>query len=310
MHSQSDSRAAFTLVELLVVIAIIGVLVALLLPAVQAAREAARRMSCSNNIRQIALGMHNYHDTNSTLPINYGGNQQYNTNGTGRSWIAGLLPFIEQGNLANQIVAGAPLSNAANKLVSETPIPGLMCPSDGSNGRGKLPQRANVGDTRAITNYKAVAGGNWAWGDHNISQASTARWGGSNNGLDRGNGIICRNADNQTGNYTTFADVTDGTSNTFAIGEAVPAWCSHSWWYWFNGSTATCGVPLNYRKGKVNLPPALDDWGRNYSFFSQHPGGVYFAFVDGSARFVNDNIDITIYRESATMNGSEVNRLP
>lgn len=311
MRTRLEARQGFTLVELLVVIAIIGVLVALLLPAVQAAREAARRMSCSNNIRQLALAMHNHHDTTGQFPVNQGGNQQYNSNNTGRSWITDILPYMEQNNLYNTIKRNVALTDAQNKLASETVIPTLKCPSDG-NASGKLPSRANVGDTRAINNYKAVAGANWNWGDHTGVKQASGRWPNDPNGLDRGNGIICRNADNNTGNVTTFGDIKDGTSNTFAVGEAVPRWCTHTWWYWFNGSTATCGVPLNYRKGNtaVNLDSASGDWGRNYSFFSQHPGGAYFALCDGSARFISDNIDITIYREAATIQGGEVPRLP
>lgn len=309
MRTMRGNHSGFTLVELLVVIAIIGVLVALLLPAVQAAREAARRMSCSNNVKQLVLAIHTYHDANGVVPINYGGNQNYDGNGTGRSWIAGVLPNIEQGNLYNQIVNGANVNNSANLTVSLTVIPTLLCPSDSKVG--KLPERANVGDTRAVNNYKAVAGGNWAWGDHVISQAN-GRWPSDANGLDRGNGLICRNSDNQELNWTGLSDVKDGTSNTFAIGEAVPMWCTHSWWYWFNGSTATCGVPLNYRKNNasINLEAQRHDWPNNYSFFSQHPGGAFFGLCDGSVRFINDNIDVTIYRESATIRSGEVARLP
>jgi prepilin-type processing-associated H-X9-DG protein len=144
-----------------------------------------------------------------------------------------------------------------------------------------------------------------------VKQAG-GRWANDPNGLDRGNGIICRSGDNNAGNISTFGDIKDGTSNTFAVGEAVPAWCNHTWWYWFNGTTATCGVPLNYRKGNpaVKLETQLTDWGRNYSFFSQHPGGAYFALADGSARFVADNIDINVYRAGATINGSEALQLP
>jgi hypothetical protein len=175
-----------------------------------------------------------------------------------------------------------------------------------------MPGRANVNDVRAVNNYKAVAGANWNWGDHTGVKQAGGRWANDADGLNRGNGIICRNELNNTANITTFGDIKDGTSNTLAVGEAVPAWCNHTWWYWFNGTTATCGVPLNYRKGNptVKLEAQLTDWGRNYSFFSQHPGGAYFALADGSARFVADNIDINVYRAGATINGGESLQLP
>ncbi|MEO8497826.1 MAG: DUF1559 domain-containing protein [Planctomycetota bacterium] len=310
------TRRGFTLVELLVVIAIIGILVALLLPAVQAAREAARRMSCGNNLKQLGLAMHNYVDTYKKLPIHYGiggpaaGTPYNNTNG-GRSWIVGILPFIEQSPLYDQIVPGQ-LVLPQNTAVAATSISALLCPSDGLNEGGKMPGRANVGGTWGVNNYKAVAGGNWAWGDHvGVSQVA-AKWPGDTNGLDRGNGILCRNGDNQARNFVGLETITDGTSNTLMIGEAVPAWCQHTWWWWFNGSTATCAVPLNYQKfrGSGFLVGATGDWPRNYSFFSQHPGGAQFTLCDASTQFVAETIDLTIYRQVATINGSEPAQLP
>jgi prepilin-type N-terminal cleavage/methylation domain-containing protein/prepilin-type processing-associated H-X9-DG protein len=302
-----STRQGFTLVELLVVIAIIGILVALLLPAIQAAREAARRASCNNNMKQLALAMQNYHDTYQRFPINYGGNGQYSTNGTGRSWMIGILPMIEQQALYDQIRFDQNVGFAENTAVSRTVIPAFLCPSDGAGGDGLLGNRANVGDTRAVNNYKAVAGGNWNAGDHlNVTQPS-GPWPNSNDGLNRGNGVICRNGDNQRNNYNRMASITDGTSNTFFIGETIPAWCNHSWWYWFNGSTATCGIPLNYRawNGNAQMIAWNSQWQYNYSFFSMHPGGAQFAMGDGAVRFVTDSIDITLYRSLATISGNE-----
>jgi hypothetical protein len=109
-----------------------------------------------------------------------------------------------------------------------------------------------------------------------------------------------------------MAHITDGTSVTLAIGEAVPSWCTHTWWWWFNGATATCGVPLNYRigYGEGQLKAWAGDWGRNYSFFSRHPGGAQFSLCDASTRFVSNDIDITLYRSVATISGSEAVQLP
>jgi prepilin-type N-terminal cleavage/methylation domain-containing protein len=313
-------RRAFTLVELLVVIAIIGILVALLLPAIQAARESARRATCINNLKQLATAMHGYHDTYQCLPINYGGNAQMNNTGTGKSWLIGILPFIEQQALYSQIDFTKGIGDntaAANRTentgVAEQVVKTFLCPSDSSGIDGVMGGRANVGGNWALNNYKAVAGGNWGWGDHNVSQVS-GRWGGINDGLDRGNGVICRNNGNNTLNWTRFSHITDGTSVTFAVGEAVPAWCTHTWWWWYNGATATCGIPLNYRiqygDSQLKTTAWAQDWGRNYSFFSRHPGGGQFALCDASTRFIMDSIDITLYRQLATIDGNEAVQVP
>ncbi len=303
----NDTRRGFTLVELLVVIAIIGVLVALLLPAVQSARGAARRTQCTNNLKQLMLGVHNYHNNFGQVPVSYS-NADWGANRTGHSWFNGLLPFFEQQALYDIIRYGEPVSHPDNVTVSTTVMNVLLCPSN-DNGNGKLPgMRRDADIPRAVTNYKAVAGANWQWGDHTVSQPN-GRWAGSSDGLDHGNGFICRNILQIDANSTRFGDVTDGLSNTFAIGETVARWCDHSWWFNYNGSTATCAIPLNYRKGIVDLEAQWLDWPRNYSFFSQHSGGAHFAFADGSVRFINDSIDLTIYRNFATIDGEEVTTL-
>jgi prepilin-type N-terminal cleavage/methylation domain-containing protein len=257
-------RDGFTLVELLVVIAIIGILVALLLPAIQAAREAGRRISCGNNVKQLVLGMHNYHDSYNMLPIHYGTfdnpfrtnppianvafqGPQYNNTNTGKSWMVSVLPFVEQKQLYDKIVwadfavthpltgqtpGPATIANPVNTEVAMTVIKAYLCPSDGDNGKGKMHTRANVGNTGVnrsgvwgINNYKACAGANWAWNRGSACPASFAQasghesrrpapWPNSNNGLDRGNGIICRNGDSRYENYHDLAYITDGNTKS------------------------------------------------------------------------------------------------
>ncbi|MHC4399321.1 MAG: DUF1559 family PulG-like putative transporter [Planctomycetota bacterium] len=319
-------RKAFTLVELLVVIAIIGILIALLLPAVQAARESARKSHCLNNAKQLALGMQTYHDTFNMLPIscNLLAWSGWNVNNSGsRSWMQGVLPYIEQEPLANQIVPGYGAQNSstipekkANYDVSMTVVSTFLCPSD-SHADGRMGGRANAGGTRAITNYKACAGGNWAWGDAACRwRYNKGRWRNNWNGLDRGNGIICRNRDRRRENWTRLRDVHDGQSNTFAVGEAVPAWCNHTYWWWFNGSTATCGIPLNYISNAIrnnpnnSLESRYTNWQNNYSFMSRHAGGGNFGLVDGSVHFVKDSIDIRLYRMLGQMDDMETAQVP
>ncbi|MGE0757018.1 MAG: DUF1559 domain-containing protein [Pirellulaceae bacterium] len=274
---------AFTLVELLVVIAIIGILVSLLLPAVQAAREAARRSQCVNNLKQLGLASHNYHDVFKSFPMNYArtaGNAHYadpvNPSHRSTSWMVQILPFIEQQALYNQIdfnwdvkldprngASAAAPNSPSNAAVARTVVPAYICPSDGLHNRGRLASRANrssgVNPEYAINNYKGVCGANWNQGNFRsdaqpaagsgIPDFANTVWGRSGDGLDAGNGIFFRGgrADIGRESATQIAQVSDGTSNTLMIGEAVPRWCTHTWWWWFNGTTGTVAIPLNPR---------------------------------------------------------------
>jgi prepilin-type processing-associated H-X9-DG protein len=121
---------------------------------------------------------------------------------------------------------------------------------------------------------------------------------------------MCRNGQLDSGPNrlvtTRLRDVRDGTSSTFALGESVPEWCRHTWWYWFNASTATCAIPLNYQQ-QPDLQVFMEgDWWHNYSFLSRHPGGANFALVDGSVRFVSENIGRETYRALGTIQADEV----
>jgi len=328
-------RFGFTLVELLVVIAIIGVMVGLLLPAVQAAREAARRSSCSNNLKQIGLALHNYEGAFKALPIN-------GTDGRGNpypdppaadvrtvSWMVGILPFCEQPALyeainfsfesTNDPRNGASFNSApnpSNAFVARSTVATYRCPSDGQSGE-RLSNRANrTGDKElALNNYKGVAGSNWAWGNFPVTSGLLARtrWTSpDSNGLDRGNGMLSRSPNYSS--QTAFKHVTDGLSNVFMVGEALPAFSTHTWWYWWNGSTATCAVPLNVQAQCQNTGSRLgdllacgNDWPNNYSFMSLHTGGGQFTMGDASVRFISDSIDLTLYRQLAcTLDGTTV----
>jgi prepilin-type N-terminal cleavage/methylation domain-containing protein/prepilin-type processing-associated H-X9-DG protein len=327
-------RSGFTLVELLVVIAIIGVLVALLLPAVQAAREAARRSSCSNNLKQLALGCLNYEDTYKRLPLNYasGGNpygNPPNANFRGTSWLTQVLPFIEQQQLYDIIDFNFDLlldprngdinvpNNPSNAFAARQVVPAFICPSDGLTDNGLLGTRANRSGTWAVNNYKGVAGANWGWGLYIVNSGPLANtiWGISGDGLNAGNGVFFRGQGGGRPCSTRLASITDGTSNTFMIGEAIPRWCTHTYWTFFNGSTATCAVPLNANavcqntgNKNLDLSACWEDWPNNYSFMSLHPGGGQFALADGSVRFVSETIDLTTYRAlGSMMDGQPVN---
>ena len=326
------SRRGFTLIELLVVIAIIAILIALLLPAVQQARESARRTQCRNNMKQLGLAFWNYHDNHLTYPVNFawrsapglgaGGPAIANT---GHSWLTMSLPYIDQSPLYNQMnhndtIGAPPLTLSTtnpNFVAAQMVIPAFLCPSDTGAPLGKL---GNPGNNRSdwqptnilwgVTNYKACAGSNWASGipAWNPVSSPKGRNAGSTDGLNRGNGILCSNQQNQNP-PTRVRDVSDGTSQTFAIGEALPVTTNWNWWYNPNAVTATCAIPLNQilrplpTTGNVPTPA---DWPNNYAMASKHVGGGHFAMADGSAKFVSENIDINLYRALATISSEEV----
>lgn len=328
MRCFNRPRPAFTLVELLVVIAIIGILVGLLLPAVQAAREAARRMQCSNNLKQFGLSFHNYESATRSFPINYAtrGRLGFPNDGpgianSGRSWMQMVLPYIEQTNLYNNIdfnVGLQPKSSAPttpigrNRIVAETIVQTFLCPSDDSNEGGSLLGRSDLDETSApadrwaVTSYKGCAGSNWDWGVFRWANSGATAVGGkngnTNDGLNLGNGVICSN---QTGfnACTRMKDITDGTSNTYIVGEAMPGWSQWNWWYNPNAVTATTAIPLNR---VLRVVKNIGDWPNNYGFASRHTGGANFALADGSVRFVSDSIDTFSYRAQATVSSGEV----
>ena len=317
-------RTGFTLVELLVVIAIIGVLVALLLPAVQAAREAARRTDCNNKLKQLALAVHNHHDTMNSLPRSINPNSfGYDQNGRSWGWITKVLPFLEQQALYDATTSGtsAPATFALALLPNGTPacasvLKALQCPSDNTWGSGLSTNRANHGASPSaggvtgigLTCYKGVCGSNWAWGSYPNTGPT-----GNNNGLDAGNGMFFRSDGgvNLVTQSQTFASVIDGLSNTFMVGEDLPGLNTHCGWPVSNYSTGTCAIPLNnaLRVGQpgYNNP---GDWPNVYSFRSRHPGGAQFAKGDGSVQFVSQTIDINLYRALSTKDGQEAVSAP
>jgi prepilin-type N-terminal cleavage/methylation domain-containing protein len=312
--TRSVSRHGFTLIELLVVIAIIAILIALLLPAVQQAREAARRTQCRNNVKQLGLAIHNYHDNFLTFPMSYTTDGNFSSQSRGRSWFIGILPYIDQAPLFNQVNFNDPLANSAadplptpyspNTVVAKTVVTAFLCPSDSSNGNGRLNGRANLpgSDFFGVTDYKGVSGNNWAWGSFPYTHP-TGRYAGNSNGLDAGNGWACRNNNGGGPLVTRIRDLTDGTSNVTMVGETVAGRCTHTMWWWFNGSTATAAVPLNHFVRNPTITP--DDWPNNYSFGSLHVGGGHFLMGDGTVKFVSENIDLQLYRNLSTIDGAE-----
>jgi prepilin-type N-terminal cleavage/methylation domain-containing protein/prepilin-type processing-associated H-X9-DG protein len=309
--SSLPRRAAFTLVELLVVLAIVAVLVGLLLPAVQKVREAAARPNCSSNLKQIATATHSYCDVYGAFPTDT--LYAYGSDAPTWSWLARVLPFLEQNNLYVQ--GNIPVNTLyQSRDEAADSIKVFFCPSDNADLTSPRSDAADLGRypggpvippfiQAGGTNYKGVSGANWMWGDprwHN--PGSNGSW----DGLTHGDGLFYR------GDYLSpkrLTDISDGTSNTFMIGEDIPSknhWCS---WPYANNAEGTCAIAPNARRPDgTEYDP--NDWENVYSFRSRHPNGLQFAYADGSVHFISDSIDLATYRAMATIRGGETLTAP
>ena len=276
----------FTLIELLVVIAIIAVLIALLLPAVQQAREAARRTQCRNNMHQLGLALHNYHDVYGTFPAGTRG--QWGALKDGWSCLASLLPFVDEAAIYNSLNFDG-LGVLANDTAGAQRINTYLCPS----ARGPLKSYPSAPMTKnwCYTSYCSV------WGGMTHGQATTAA------GSYR-NGVTTYDA------WTRIRSIRDGTSNTFAMGEAgnlagpvYPKFWIWAYGYGYDRTVLTTGWPINHTKSA-----ACTYWGVGgcASFGSFHEGGAFFLFADGQVRFLSENIDQTTYIALASRNGNEI----
>jgi prepilin-type N-terminal cleavage/methylation domain-containing protein len=319
----SVRRSAYTLIELLVAIAIIAILVGLVVPAVQKIREAANRLRCTNNLKQIGLAIHNYHDSNGHFPPSYlwtdhglpaggGGigkvfdrpppSSFIQQNWPGWGWAALLLPYLEQDNLYRTIDLTAPTVGAQGATARTTALRVFTCPTDTYTGRYTVQTINWAPLVDATTNsYAGCFGSVRALRVPGITIITAP---------DQGDGMFIRN-----GKLTT-ADVTDGLSNTLAVGERAAMFARTPWVGVLDQGTlrTTPGAPV--RQSVVEPAPVMvvaragnkrlnDIFSEPYEFFTPHPAGMTALFADGAVHRIPLTIDLDVYRALASRAGGE-----
>ena len=327
MRQKHPQRRGFTLIELLVVIAIIAILIALLLPAVQQAREAARRSQCKNNLKQIGLALHNYHDVNGSFPL---GTRHSNTGAWGFSWWVGTLPYIDQaplyqnlrheGNHVGWVWSGDANGfhngvQAHNKNISVMACPSSPMPplrDAGSGNRINAPHylgNSGATDGNGFTNLVPT----WTCCGCCGAVANTSIH-------SRGGILIPRDV-------VSFKDITDGSSNTIAVHEAstygrdangseVPINSTHGWLMGQAGNSATPTsrsfnlTTIRHPPNTHGIAPAVqgrgNNDGANHGLYSEHAGGGHVLLSDGAVKFINENIDMFTLRILSTRNDGEI----
>jgi len=320
---QNDIRSGFTLVELLVVIAIIGILVALLLPAVQSAREAARRMQCGNNLKQIGLALLNYESSRQAFPFGCGGavgHARYAQTGT---WAAFILPQLEQQALYDKFDFKKHMNDPANQFAVSTIVPAFICPSDpeGQTPINKVAQQQpeNNGPNNMRLWYPASMGPT-----HDGSTMSDGCPYCSSPTPSEGN-VCCQGFNYGTNGSSTIpagtfagifgrtptsirvGEVMDGLSNTFFAGETLPGHCRWNGAYHQNYPLASTVTPLGMMKNDFL---GGGNWQHSCGYKSLHTGVVGFVMGDGSVRFLNDSIDYFVFNRLGTRAGREVVSVP
>lgn len=299
--ARNSQRCAFTLLELLIVIAIIGILIGLLLPAVQAARESARRMQCSNNLKQVGLALHSYHDSRKAFSPGYISeiDSAGNEIGPGWGWASMMLNRLEQAALFEQINFSLPIEHDINRFVRVQSVSTLLCPSDPAPDtwiarRRELSSGALLGDLCQVAsaNYVGVFG---------TTEPGVG-----------GDGIFFRNEP------VRFRDIIDGTSTTLMVGERSFRLGEATW----TGAVTGAVIVADGSDGVGTGPPEPaaslvlahtgDGNGPGLSrahvnqFYSLHSGGgAQFVFCDGHVAFLNRSIDYQVYQALTTRAGGE-----
>lgn len=296
------TRRGFTLIELLVVIAIIAVLVALLLPAVQRARESARRTQCNNNLKQLGLALHNYHDVHSCFPKSTGWtngavpNPVAGTDHNGFSWRVMILPMLEQSAIYDGLNMNLPLTNQtgspSNYSLIKQPVKAFLCPSDPTGEMSKsgaqylwsnwcFPHSSCPMDSLGVTNYKGYVGSAF---DLSLTTSK----------------YPIAMFDRRRGPAVKMNHLLDGTSHVIAVGEVSPEYYGWpSWASWHSPISSAYG-PNHARRlyGGVGSRTAVQHgWTDGFSASSFHGGGVNILMGDGSVHFISDSIHVQTYQQ-------------
>jgi prepilin-type N-terminal cleavage/methylation domain-containing protein len=287
-----EHHRGITLIELLVCIAVIGILLGLILPAVQMARSAARRTECGNRVRQIALATLSFEASNRQFPS--GINSPAHPQQPSLSWLGQILPYVEQHSLARQSATEFQTGrNPFRQATFQTYVDAFMCPLDPRAGAGAQYTHQNL--LVGLTSYVGVCGTNYKSQD----------------------GVFFRDS------QTRSSDIRDGLSNTIMIGERPPSsdnW--YGWWYAGAGQAFSGSPDMLLGAREINdganyaesCPPGTYEFGPGriaeqcdlFHFWSLHTGGAYFAYADGSAHFLGWAIDQALIPDLATVQGGEI----
>jgi prepilin-type N-terminal cleavage/methylation domain-containing protein len=311
LSQRSASRRGFTLIELLVVIAIIAVLIGLLLPAVQKVREAANRLKCQNNLKQIGLGLHNYHDAHSTFPPGGAGTANPAPANDGMGYHVYILPFVEQDALFRQFDLTRVYTMEPNRALGGRLVPIYQCPSALNRYTENASENPASGDKGWTTHYHGNMGPN---------DLATARYRviPSTNGGQALQGVLGRDTKHR------LTDIPDGTSNTFLVGETSwsrggggdPSSLPVGYRVWHRGCNTNnqlaCGSCRNVANGLATI------WAgggataayNNFSFGSIHSGITNFLFCDGSLRSVSNDTSLGVLMATSSRDAGEIQTVP